>query len=165
MRIPLDATGVADLTGRFGDLHDSVIRRFSGTLGSASRVEIEVEALALDGTWWRLTLSIDRVTELRLAEGVAIWGNAASSEITTNHPDGTATHETRPRDLSDLRLGAPTNQVIFGAAIHVVTDGVFVDLAPRDIVQPAAVTDPAEWRRSTFYVFGRHGEARLEPLV
>ena len=163
MQLALDAAGVADLSRRFGDLHDSVIRRFSCSFPAPARVEIEIEALALDATWWRLTLVVSGVSELRLAEGVAIWGNAASWDVTTHHADGTATHETRPRDLSDLRLGGPTNQVILASAIHVVQDGLFVDLAPAD-AEPSAVTDPAAWRRSTFYVFGRSGEARLESL-
>jgi len=162
MRIELDAMGVADLARRFGDLHDSVIRRFSCVLESPPRIEIALDALALDGAWWRLTLVVRHVSEFRLAEGVAIWGNATSWEVTTNHPDGTATRETRPRELGDLGLSGPTNQVIFAAAIHVVPDGIFVDLSPSALVDPLAERDPAAWRRSTFYVFGRSGEALVE---
>lgn len=44
-------------------------------------------------------------------------------------------------------------------------EGVFVDLSPDDGSDPAAVSDPAEWRKSTFYVFGKSGEASFEPLV
>ena len=164
MRIPLDADGVANLTGRFGELHDSVIRSFSCAFGSPSRVEIELEALALDGVWCRLTLVVDQVSEFRLAQGAAIWENAASYDVTLNHPDGPTTRKSNRRDLGNLALGAPTNQVIFAAAIHVVAGGVFVDLAPDDLVQPSADPDPASWRKSTFYVFGRAGEAQVEPL-
>jgi len=164
MRIPLDTDGVAILTRRFGELHDSVIRRFSCAFGSPSRVEIELDALALDGAWCRLTLVMDHVSEFRLAQGAAIWGNATSYDITLNHPDGTTARETRPRDLANLALGGPTNQVIFAAAIHVIAGGVFVDLSPNDLVNPAAEADPASWRRSTFYVFGRSGEALVDPV-
>jgi hypothetical protein len=164
MRIELDATGVAELARRFGELHDSVIRRFSCIFVPAALMEIGIEALALDGVWWRLTLAVSGVSEFRLAEGVAVWGNEASREVTTNHPDGTTTREMKPRDLGNLRLGGPTNRVIFAAAIHVVPEGIFVDLSPRDLVAPSADPDPASWRTSTFYVFGRTGEALLEPL-
>ena len=135
-----------------------MIRRVACVFESPIRaIEVEFEALAVDGTWWRLTLAITGVSEFRLAEGVAIWGNATTWDVTTNHADGTATHETRTRDLADLTIGGPSNQVIFDAAIHVVPAGVFVDLDPYDV----GSTDPADWRRSTFYVFGRAGEAQL----
>ena len=163
MRIELDASGARELHGRFGDLHDSVIRKVSWDLDVPRSVAVEIDALALDGTWWRVVLIVHGVSELRLAEGVAIWNNQAEWQVTTHHADGTAITETRPRDLSDLCLGGPTNKVIYGAAIHVVPEGVLVDLSPAD-VEAAAGSAPSEWRRSTFYVFGKSAEARASPL-
>ncbi len=159
----LDTGGVADLVGRFGDLHDSVIRKVSWELDVPRSVEVEIDALALGGTWWRVVFVVEGVSELRLAEGVAIWNNAREWLVTTHHADGSAVTETRARDLADLRLGGPTNQVIFGAAIHLVPEGVLVDLSPAD-AGAVVSCDPAEWRKSTFYVLGKTAEAHVSPL-
>ena len=165
MKIALDDAGVKELTARFGDFHDSVIRGFSSAFTSPTHVSVSLDALALDGTWWRVVLLVNGVGELRLAEGAAIYGNAPSYELATVQPDGTNKRETRTRDYGDLALGSPTNQVIYAAAIHVAAEGVFVDLSPADVVDPSATRDPAEWRKSTFYVLGKSGEATFEPLV
>lgn len=159
----LDAGGVADLVGRFGDLHDSVIRKVSWELDVPRCVALEIDALALDGTWSRVVLTVEGVSELRLAEGAAIWNNEPSWRVTTHHADGSAVTETRARDLTDLRLSGPTNQVIFEAAIHVVPEGVLIDLSPVNAGAPVS-TSPAEWRSSTFYIFGKSATARVSPL-
>ncbi|MCX5744529.1 MAG: hypothetical protein NT062_18720 [Proteobacteria bacterium] len=163
MRLDLDPPGVAELAARFGDLHDAVIRGVNCAFDGPARIELDLDVRALDGSWWQLTIALRGVSEFRLAEGVAIWGDSPTWDVTTHHPDGHATHETRVRDYGDLALGGPTNQVIYGAAIHLVSEGIFVDLAPADL-GAVATTDPAAWRRSTFYVFARTGVAVLVPL-
>lgn len=165
IQIALDDAGVKELTSRFGDFHDSVIRGFSSAFTSPTHLSLSLDALAVDGTWWRVVLLVKGVAEMRLAEGAAIHGNVATYELGTVQADGTIERETCTRDYSDLALGSPTNQVIYAAAIHVAPEGVFVDLSPDDTTDPSAVSDPAQWRKSTFYVFGKSGEATLEPLA
>lgn len=161
--IALDEAGVLELRRRFGDLHDSVLRRFSHAFGG--RTSVGIEALDCSGTWHWLELVLDGVTEFRLAEGAAIWGNVDAYELSSTGADGSVTRSTATRGLRDLRCGSPTNQVLFAAAVHAVPEGVFVDLAPAELVDPAAVGDPAEWRKSTFYLFGRRGFARIASLA
>ncbi len=163
MKVPLDAEGVAALAARFGEFHDSVIRRFGCTYGEKGACEIELEAMDLEGAWHRVTMVVQHVSEFRLTEGPAVWGNAPTWDVTVHHADGTSTEESRPRDYSDLGLGGATNQVIYAAAIHATPRGPFVDLAPASH-EPSKDLDPVSWRKSTFYVFGRSGYASVEPV-
>jgi hypothetical protein len=76
-----DGDGVAVLAGTFGDLHDSVLRAFACRYGASIAVTLDLDAPALDGTWWRLSLDVVDVTELRVTEGVAIWANKVTALV------------------------------------------------------------------------------------